>query len=62
MQGSVGDVSSNLAPARRDTSEVTVDWHSALFGDDQPAEVIGGKKRGRRKAKAARKARRRNRR
>ncbi len=39
-----------------------LDWHAALFGADEPDEVIGGRKRDKAKAKAARKARRRNRR
>ncbi len=38
------------------------DWHAALFGPDDDEAVIGGRKRDKAKAKAARKARRRNRR
>lgn len=38
------------------------DWHSAMFGPGEPEERIGGRKRDKAKAKAARKARRRNRR
>ncbi len=41
---------------------MATDWHSALFGSDELDEVIGGRKRDKAKARAARKARRRNRR
>ncbi len=37
------------------------DWHAAMFGPAEPEELIGGQKRDKGKAKAARKARKRNR-
>ncbi len=38
------------------------DWHAAMFGPAEQEEVIGGRKRDKAKARAARKARRKNRR